>query len=235
MASLSRIFETDPDAAPKPGRFKADTVGRFRAGRMVGRTPESLSEWRVTTGDPEVASAIVQLYGGVAEEWETTGEDGLEVLTNATTVRIVVDGSRDLKADMRQYANSMLFHHCDGVEFISPEEKRGEACGCPPLFQDRKDLARSGGPKPNIDLRFRLAEDVDLGYFRFVSSSWDLVRELATVGDALDATDAPKLCDLTIEPVEFTAKRGPRAGKLVSYSRPVITVVRDFDPDDAPF
>ncbi|WP_181009009.1 hypothetical protein [Streptomyces sp. SM12] len=227
-----RLFETDPDAAPKPRTFAADTVGRFRSGRMVGRRPESLDEWRVTTGDPAVADAVSQLLGGRAEEWETQGEDGLEILTNAKSVGIVIDGSNSIKADMRQYANSQLFHHCDGVEYLSPEEKRGNPCGCPRLFAERKELAKAGGPKPNIDIRFKLAEDVNLGYFRFVTGSWDMVKALGDLTDNLSDAQGPVRAELRIEPVSFTAKSGPRAGQVITYNRPVIEVAGPYRPDD---
>ncbi|MFE3144769.1 hypothetical protein [Streptomyces scopuliridis] len=221
-----RIFETDPDAAPKPKRsFASDTVGRFRSGRMVGRRPESLNEWRVTSGDPETASAIVQLFGGVAEEWETTGEDALEVLTNAKAVGVIIDGPKSIVSDMRMYANNALFHHCDGVEFLSPEEKRGTACGCPRLLKERKAYAKTGGPKPNIDMRFRLFDDPDLGYFRFVSSSWDLASALPALTKELEGASGPVHAELRIEEVSFEAKNGPMAGQTVTYNKPVIDVI----------
>lgn len=224
-----RIYETDPDAAPKPKRsFASDTVGRFRAGRLVGKKPESLDEWRVTTGDPEVASAIVQLFGGVSKEWETTGEDGLEILTTTKAVDVIIDNPRAIQADMRQYSNNNLFHHCDGVEFLSPEERKGTACGCPAALRDRKAHAKMGGPKPNIDIKFRLYEDPDLGYFRLVTGSWDLVRDLGELTTALEDVGGPAKCELRIDKVSFEAKSGPRAGTTVEYNRPAIEVVEAF-------
>ncbi|WP_030855290.1 hypothetical protein [Streptomyces sp. NRRL S-475] len=75
-----RIFETDPDAKPKVR--ENDTVGRFRTGRQVGNRPESLSTFRITTGDPEVADKVAELFGGTPAEWETSGEDFNEVVTD---------------------------------------------------------------------------------------------------------------------------------------------------------
>ena len=63
---LNRIFET----APK--HFGADDiVGNLRSGMQIDNKPVALQEWRVTTGDPDVANAIADLYGGKVEEWET--------------------------------------------------------------------------------------------------------------------------------------------------------------------
>ena len=171
-----------------------------------------------------MADAIVQLYGGVPEEWETTGEDGLEVLTNAKSVGIVIDSPAAIRADMRQYANSALFHHCDGVEYISPEEDKGNPCGCPREFQARKALAKKGGPKPNTDVRFRLSDDPELGVFRFVSASWDLVKSLPHVTEDMNEVGGRVKAELVMEPVSFEAKSGPMAGQTVNYTKPVIFV-----------
>ncbi|WP_194292724.1 recombination directionality factor, partial [Streptomyces katsurahamanus] len=170
-----RIFETDPAAKPKPRQFSEDFVGRFRSGRMVGNRPESLATWRVTTGDPAVADAVSKLMGGTSSEWETTGEDFNEIVTETDKILVVIDGSQGVKADMQLWGRSGLIHHCDGVEFLSPEEDKGEPCGCPPLMEDRKAQDKSGrGPKPHTNVVFRLADDYHLGKFRFQSTSWKL-------------------------------------------------------------
>src|SRR5699024_11357030 len=50
-------------------------------------------------------------------------------------------------------------HECDGVEFLD-EKRYGQPCGCPALLAERKDAARDGhGPKPEVSVRFRLAEN----------------------------------------------------------------------------
>lgn len=188
--NLKRIWDTDPTAKPKPrGNFSDDFVGRFRSGRLVGTMPESLSEWRVTTGDPVVAAKVVDLFGGAAEEWETTKEDHLEVLTDASSVRIIINSSSAIDASMKLFGTSGLIHHCDGVQFLSPDEDKGEPCRCPDSFQDRKDKAKSGrGPKPSVDLAFTLADAPELGKFRFNSGSWELVKVLHEVIEAVDVT-----------------------------------------------
>lgn len=226
-----RIFETDPDAAPKPrDTFADDIVGRFRSGRMVGTRPESLSEWRVTTGDPAVADAIAGMYGGHPEEWETSREDGIEVLTNSAKVDIVIAASSAISAKMVLWsAQGQPIHECDGVEFLD-EDRKGQPCGCPPLLAERKDQARKGiGPKPSVSVKFRLFDDPDLGLFRFQSSSWDLVRDLHNVENALDAVAGPARASLSLELVEFVPKNGAMAGRTVSYRKPVIKVLGAYD------
>lgn len=230
--NLRRIWDTDPDAKPKSrGSFADDIVGRFRSGRLVGKLPESLSNWRVTTGDPEVADRIAALFGGAPTGWETEKEDNLEVLTDAPSVRIVIDSSSAIDASMKLFGSNGLIHHCDGVDFLSPEEDKGTPCGCPASLQDRKDKAKSGrGPKPSIDLTFRLADAPDLGIFRFNSGSWELVKVLHEVIEAVDVAGgadadgkggSPVEASLAIEHVAYTTK----AGRDVAFNKPVIKVL----------
>ncbi|MBB6400530.1 hypothetical protein BKA00_007444 [Actinomadura coerulea] len=228
--SRLRIFETDPDAKPKP-REGSDIVGRFRSGMMDGRTPVSLSEWRVTTGDPDVAAYVAEKFGGSPEEWETESEENLQVLTSASKVRVIIDGPDAISSDMRLYGmNGQIIHHCDGVEYLSPEEDAGEPCGCPKLFAERKALAKSGrGPKPATRIVFTLADAPHLGKFAMGSGSWDLVRVLHEyenkIEDVRDDHDgASALCTLALENVEFVPKGGPMKGKTVSYMKPTLTV-----------
>ena len=70
----------------RPAQFAGEdnvaTVGRFRSGHSHSGEPTALYDWRVTTGVPEVADNIFEVYGGEApQSWETTQEDNLEVFT----------------------------------------------------------------------------------------------------------------------------------------------------------
>ncbi|MFJ3588609.1 hypothetical protein ACIQUY_04875 [Streptomyces sp. NPDC090231] len=223
--NISRIWDTDPDSKPRERQFSSDIVGRFRSGRLVGKQPEALNEWRVTTGDPVVAAEISRLMGGKSGEWETDKEDNLEVLTTSTAVEIIIESSDKIDASMKLFGMQGLAHHCDGVEYLSPDEDKGTPCGCPEGLQDRKDKARAGrGPKPSIDVQFKLAAAPELGVFRFNSGSWELVKVLHTVLRDVDAYDGPVTATLSIENVSYTPQKGPRAGKEVSYNKPVINV-----------
>ncbi|MCM2391740.1 hypothetical protein [Streptomyces albipurpureus] len=232
--NVRRIWDTDPDSKPKDRQFTNDIVGRFRSGRLVGKQPEALNAWRVTTGDPVVAETIVELFGGSPEEWDTDKEDNLEVLTDAASVEIIIESSDKIDASMKLFGMSGLAHHCDGVEYLSPDEDKGQPCGCPALLQDRKDRARAGrGPKPSIDLTFTLADAPEQGIFRFNSGSWELVKVLHTLIADVDAFDGPVRATLAIENVSYTTK----AGRDVSFNKPVIKVlgsVADSSAGDLP-
>ncbi|MDH6108849.1 hypothetical protein P3T36_002980 [Kitasatospora sp. MAP12-15] len=219
-----RIFETDPDARPKARQtFSDDTVGRFHSGISVDGLPKAISEWRVTTGDPEVAAAIAELFGGTPEETDSTSENFIQILTEKGSVLAVLDGPEAIYADMKLWNRNKLVHHCDGVQHLSPEEKKGRPCGCPELFAERKQAANDFmGPAPSISVTFRLADDTELGKFRFQTGSWSMAEVLHEYDAALSRIDGPALCELTLEHVEYETKKG----RHVSYFKPVIRVIK---------
>ena len=107
-----KIFGTDPESQPKPRqRFSDDIVGRFRSGHTLNGRPSALDDWRVTTGDPEVASAIYDLLGGDApQKWDAKGEDDLEVFTASKEVEIILEGEKALRQSMLLWGrNGKLF------------------------------------------------------------------------------------------------------------------------------
>ncbi|MFD7070352.1 hypothetical protein ACFV97_24315 [Streptomyces sp. NPDC059913] len=217
-----RIFETDPNAKPKQS-FSDDTVGRFHGGKQENGIPVALSEWRVTTGDPAVADAIAQLMGGTPVETDSTSENFIEVLTTKDKVKVILSGSDAISSDLKLWNGSALIHHCDGVEFLSPEEDKGKPCRCPELMEDRKAAAKAKrGPSPSIAVSFRLAEDYDLGLFKLQTGSWKLAEVLYQVENALDKIGGEVLCSIELELVEYTTKKG----RDVSYRKPVIRVLK---------
>lgn len=245
--NLKSIWDADPDAAPKEApSFSDDIAGRFRSGRLVkmGRTetPESLNEWRVTTGDPTVAAKVAELLGGEPESWETDREDNLEVLTDARTVQIIIEPD-GVDASFKQFMPGVgLIHHCDGFNYLSPEEDKGKKCTCPSLIAERKlQATQMRGPKPSVDVTFRLLDAPELGKFRFNSGSWKLVEALGPLfadldkygnaGDE-DSTGRQVRASLTIENVSYVPKKGPRAGQTVSYNKPVIKVFGAYEVAD---
>lgn len=223
-----RVFETDPDARPKERpAYSSDHIGTFAAGKKdADGNPMALGSWRILTGEPQVADALAQLFGGTVEDTESSADHHIAVDTDAVTVLVVVDGTSALRSDMKLWNRNKLVHHCDGIYFESPEEKRGNRCGCPETMAERKQAAKDYvGPSPSIELEFRLADDFELGKFRFKTGSWTLVDVLHNVENALDAIDGPALCELTLELVEYTTKKG----RAVSYHKPVINVLKSYN------
>ena len=82
--ALHKMFQSTP-------KFGAsDIVGRVRSGAQIQGRPVALQEWRFTTGDPKVAQAVADKYGGEPKPWETTTEESLEVMTTAGSLAVVL-------------------------------------------------------------------------------------------------------------------------------------------------
>ncbi|MEV0260241.1 hypothetical protein AB0I49_02690 [Streptomyces sp. NPDC050617] len=205
----------------------AARAGRFHMGRLSEGRPQSLDAWRVTTDDADVAAGVAGLLGG--EPRPQKGEGGglaYEVLTNHESVRVLLDGPDAVAAHMILRGSQGIIHECDGVEFLSPEQKKGQPCGCPPLLEDRKRAARDGhGPMPSAEVTFQIAAAPKLGTFHFMTGSWQMAAQLSDLVDALERVGGSAVCDLTMELVAFTTK----AGIDVCYRKPVVTVLGSPD------
>lgn len=226
-----KIFGDDPATQPKPRQsFADDVVGRFRSGYQLNNRPAALTEWRVTTGDPDVAAVVNDLMGGDApQEWEARGEDNLEVFTASKTVDIILEGTRALRQRMILWGrNGKVIQSGDGetLEDGTPDPDAALS------FAERKQKGRDGiGPVPQIELFFRLVGEEDLGIFKFQTGSWSMAADLVRDGveDALEAAAAASetgkvLATLELEEVSFVAKNGPRAGQTVQYTKPILTI-----------
>ncbi|MEV0126366.1 hypothetical protein AB0I16_33280 [Streptomyces sp. NPDC050703] len=248
MAKRS-IWAGDEENKPKKREtYSDDTVGRFSSGyqewdeKSKKMLPVALSEWRVSTGERSVADAVAQLFGGaVKEDEDSQSEHFIDVFTEQPKVSVIIEQG-DIDWDMRLWWNSKLKHHCDGYEFLShPSDEKliGEPCGCPTLFDERKSAAKEGdAPNPNQWVNFRLADDPELGTFKFTTGSWTLFKVIHEAQDDLEriGQGGPVLAELELELVEFTPKKGKMKGKLVSYYKPAIHVLKaynDATADDA--
>ena len=221
-----KIWGTDPEAQPKPRqRFADDVVGRFRSGHQLGGQPASLDEWRVTTGDPEVADKVYELLGGDAPaSWETKGEDNLEVFTAVPEVEIILADPKALRQRMVLWSQQgKLVIDSDGETYADGTPDPDAEL----TFAERKKKGQDGlGPSPQIEVYFRLAAEPDLGIFKYQTSSWSLASDLVRnqTEEELEEIDGPTLATLGIEEVSFVAKNGPRKGQTVTYNKPVLSI-----------
>lgn len=235
VAMALRIFETDPDAkpvqrAPKP-EFERPAF-QFRSGMQVRNPstkkmdPVSLAEWRVLTDSPDTAAGIAELLGGTPEEYDATKDMNLHVLTESPAVEIVIDGSKAIEDKLILWGPTGPIHECDG-EFSLLADDKGEPCGCPALMSQRKErAAKNRGPKPSINIAFRLAGlGYELGVGKMIATAWTLAEVIHEVKNELDQVDGEALCRLELEKVEYVSpKHGP-----VSYTKPVIKVLGSYN------
>ncbi|QIY97386.1 hypothetical protein HEP87_29655 [Streptomyces sp. S1D4-11] len=222
-------FETRSVGQMKPGQVAGVPAFWFRSGMLVevdGKVrPTSLANWRVTTAERHIADGIARLMGGSPEEWDTSKDDGLQVLTTTNAVQIVLSGTGAIQGKFVRWGLRGPVHECDGNYFLSPEKDAGKPCGCPDSPADRRQAARVGhAPGPYITVTFRLAEGYDLGVGQYVSTSWDLAATLAEVKGEVARIGGEALCELSLELVEYATKKG----REVCYRKPAVTVIGPF-------
>ncbi|WP_328950461.1 hypothetical protein OG778_23830 [Streptomyces sp. NBC_00184] len=240
MAKRS-IWAQDEENKPKTRQTYADdTVGRLHSGyseknEKGNLVPVALSEWRFSTGEQSVADAVAQLFGGTpVENEESTSENFIDVFTSKDRIPVILEAD-GIHWDMKLWWNQKLKHHCDGFDFLSNDKDEsliGTPCGCPTLFDERKAAAKEGdAPNPAQTITFSLADDPELGRFKFQTGSWTLFKVIHEAEDALEriGNGGSVLAYLELELVEYTPKKGPMRNKLVSYYKPVINVVKSYN------
>ena len=209
--ALHKMFQD----TPKFGQ--SDIVGRVRSGAQVQGRPVALQEWRFTTGDPDVAAAVAEKYGGTPAKWDTTTEETLEVMTTAGSLAVVLTQIQSEFVLWGRNASAPI-RACDGA---SQKDDACSACVCPSDVKDHKEAARAGTAcQPSVRATFRLADLPDLGLWRFNSASWQLAGAVNAAEEALSAAGGEAEGLLRLELVEYTTK----TGRNVSYTKPIIEV-----------
>jgi hypothetical protein len=206
---------------PSPFRRADQTApvlaGCFEYTTVVRNRPRTLDAWRVTTTSVDIADRVAQLLGGRAQRDPTAGL--AEVLTAAATVGILLFGPAALYVQW-QHAGQP----CDGAT-----QSDGHPCACHGDLAQRRAAARQGwGCQPQAELRFRLSRLPQLGTFRFTCEDWSFVELVAMTQAMLHGRKSA---------VPITAWLGlrrslyaVRAGVVLPYTHPVITLVDDDRP-----
>lgn len=184
--------------AEAPSRSSnSDIVGRFRAGRQLQGRPMSLDTFRITTSDPDVADQAAELLGAVEgpQEWDTKTDEVFEVITEAESVDIILQGEYAISSEMVLWGRKGKVRQCDGATQVN-----GKPCECPQEYGERIEAAKEGtGCEPSISLLFSLADAPDLGRFRFQSGSWTLANMVAEWEEAFAATGHSATATLTLQ------------------------------------
>ena len=208
--ALHKMFQSTPTFGA------SDIVGRVRSGAQINGRPVALQEWRFTTGDPEVAQAVADKYGGSPQEWVTTTEESLEVMSTAGSLPVILTA---IQSEFVLWGRgSTPIRSCDGS--VQNDDLK-TSCVCPSDVRDHKEQARAGSAcQPSVRATFRLADMPDLGLWRFNSASWQLAGEVNAAEESLAAAGGEAEGVLRLELVEYTTK----TGRNVSYTKPIIEV-----------
>lgn len=215
------ISELEPLRARTQRTTSLDIAGDVEFGRIVGNKLLTLPIWRLITGSQTIAEKFGRAYGGKPEPHPAEGTERWEVVSERSALPVVVAGPDAVSMEMKLWDSRGLAHHCDGEVFLTPTDRAGTPCGCPPLMVQRKERAKVGqGPQPVTTVPFHLVDGHELGVFRFRSSSWRFAETVGALREELAMVHGPALCELSLESVEFTT----RNRRHVSYCRPAVKV-----------
>ena len=210
----------DPSLQTDGGkRFGADDiVGNFRSGYQVNGTPASLTEWRVTTGDPDAADSIAKALGASAgpQTWETKTEQNIEVFTTSGEVEVLLDGAAAIDARMLIWPRGQKkIVVCDNSVF----ETDGKPYVCEMGgFRNRAEHEEQGHVcEPRVSVTFRLADDPDLGLWKFESGAWSLATVVGKAIGDLAKIEGTAKATLGLERVEM------KNGNV--FTKPVVTIL----------
>lgn len=219
-----------------PKQFSEDLVGRIRTGTQLNNRPMSLTTFRLTTGDPTVATEFAEQYGGVPEEWATTKEDNIEVISTTTKLEIQL---LSLSSGYRLFtATNNLLRACDGIT-----QQDGSPCWCKTQYSTQKEMndANKQGVAcgPVVKATMKLKDLPELGVFYFESQSkmlslgdpeWkrnktedgEVFSEKIEVAETA-LKEAGGTADATLEMIGVSYTNNN--GQSFSYTKPVLTVL----------
>lgn len=223
---MSRIFKPREAVQKQTSQFADDVVGRFRSGYQINGRPASLTDWRVTTGDPDVAATLQELLGGDdVQEWDAKGEDNLELFTSADSLDIIIESVKDVDARMVIWSRGQKkFFVCGGAAF-EPEGSEPFVCEDGDYTTRAEHDEQGHVCEPNIKITFRLKDNPDLGRFQFQTGAWSMASVLGYALSDLENVGGSAVATLSLEPVEFK-----KDGKNVKFTKPVLDIVEAYEP-----
>lgn len=163
-------------------RLGYKATGTNRQGKEYTR-PAKLEAFRFTSPNARLIDEIAAKYGGTAQPWDNDGKSEHEVLSDATSIPVIV-----VKGGFSQWheywTKAGCQHRCDGEKDVT-----GAMC-------DPNDPAHIEAiDKPTTRLSVMLSEIETLGVWRMESKGWNAAAELPSmaelamhVGDLVPAT-----------------------------------------------
>ncbi|WP_122262183.1 hypothetical protein [Ornithinimicrobium cerasi] len=184
--------------------------GRIRLGVKApvgtsGKTrPAKLSTFRFTSPNAGLIAAIAEQYGGTARPWDNGGKPEHEVITDATSVPVIVTKG-GLSQWMETWSGGGCVHRCDGERNVLTDEP------CDPRDPNHVNA------KPTTRLSVMLTEIETLGVWRMESHGWNAAAEIPAMAEL-----AMHVGDLVPANLHLIERRAIRDGKTSRFVVPVL-------------
>ncbi|CAI9417193.1 recombination directionality factor [Nocardioides sp. T2.26MG-1] len=185
-------------------RLGEKITGTTRDGREYTR-PAKLSAFRFTSPSQRLIEQIAEKYGGTARPWDNAGKAEWEVLSDATSIPVIV-----VKGGFSQWHEAWTKagcqHRCDG-------EKDAAGTYCDP----DDPLHIEAIEKPTTRLSVMLSEIEDLGVWRMESKGWNAAAELPSMAElAMHVGDlVPATLSLAERSSIVQTDKGPQTSRFV--------------------
>ncbi|MBD2760052.1 hypothetical protein IEE94_11090 [Yimella sp. cx-573] len=150
-------------------------LGRIRLGEKKtsanGKTfPSKLDRFRFTSPSKRHVEALAELYGGTPKPWDNNGRKEFEVITDATTIPVVVVRG-GLSQWLETWTGGGCVHRCDGEVNVLTGEM------CDPGDRNHTEA------KPTTRLSVMLPQLEAIGVWRMESHGWNAAAELPGVAN----------------------------------------------------
>ena len=193
-------------------------LGRIRLGVKTpisnGKTrPEKLDRFRFTSPSRPLIDAIAALYGGTARPWDNDGKPEHEVITDATSLPvIVVKGG--LSQWMEAWSGGGCIHRCDGERNVLTDAP----CDLEEQVRIGRDTVNPHAvAKPTTRLSVMLRDVESLGVWRLESHGWNAAAEIPAMAEL-----AMYVGDLVPATLHLVERRAVRDGKTSRFVVPVL-------------
>lgn len=183
-------------------------LGRIRLGQKGAKgQPMKLDRFRFTSPNLALIEAVAELYGGRAKPWDNGGKAEFEVITDATTVPvIVVKGG--LSQWMETWSGGGCTHRCDGIyDAVTGIE-------CDP------DSPAHKAAKPTTRLSVMLRDIESMGVWRMESHGYNAAAEIPAMADL-----AMFVGDLVPAVLHLVERRAVKDGKTSRFVVPVLDLL----------
>lgn len=185
-------------------RLGQKITGTSKTGREYTR-PAKLDRFRFTSPSQRLIEEIAAKYGGEARPWDNAGKAEYEVLSDATSIPVIV-----VKGGFSQWHEAWTKagcqHRCDG-------EKDAAGTYCDP----KDPLHLEAIEKPTTRLSVMLSEIESLGVWRMESKGWNAAAELPSMAElAMHVGDlVPATLSLAERSSIIQTDKGPQTSRFV--------------------